>query len=118
MTIQNREAVARYQKLLRCVEEAPDGTFTMASDLQSAVQSATCEMESHLREMDLDAGFHGDAIVDIEALIYAHIIRCNPKIADDIAAIEGFAEHVDGPARDRVKAGIIRDRDFLASLRA
>lgn len=117
MTIQNREAVDKYRNLLRCVEYAPEGTYTFASDVQGAVQSATCSMQGELRELDMDAGFGNDAILDIEASIYAHIKRCNPERADQFAVCEGFGEAMNGPAAERVRAQAARDRASLEAAR-
>ena len=118
MTIQNREQVEAFRNLLRCVEYAPEGTYEFASDIQDSVQASTLKLRDHLRELDLDCGFGSDAIVDIEALIYAHIKRANPEALDQFTVCEGFGAAMNGPAKDRVRAQAERDRDNLAANRA
>lgn len=113
MTIQNRELNRRLSLIERCAEMAPEGTYNEAKKAAQAVEEA---IES-VRKIFLDHGFavnNCDSCRDLEASIYGYLLVSNPD-AYGLMTGEGFGEHIDGPAKARVLANTIRDRDFLRS---
>src|SRR5262245_54532737 len=114
MTILNRELNRRLSNLERCADLAPEGTFARAKDAAEAIDEASNAIMAALRER----GFHAlndDRLRDLEAAIYGYLLEGNPEEYGLLTG-EGFGEHVDGPAGERVMANTIRDRDFLRGM--
>lgn len=115
MTIHNYQLCDRLSKLERCAEMAPAGTYETATRAALTVDEA---IES-VRKIFQGNGFKAngsDPCRDLEAAIYGFLTTSNPHYASDFAASEGFGEHIDGPAGDRVLAQTIANRDSLLEL--
>jgi hypothetical protein len=111
MTIRNTELNRRLGYLQNCAEKAPEGTYEEAKRAAAAVDQA---IES-VRTIFRDHGFAAngtDPCRDLEASIYGFLLVSNPN-AYGLLTGEGFGEHVDGPAGERVLANAIRDRDVF-----
>lgn len=111
MTIRNQELNRRLSNLESCAENAPEGAYEQAKAVAKIVGNAAKGLLSALRAAGLKAK-NSDSLRDIEAAIYGYILDSNPE-AYGLITGEGFGEHIEGPARDRVIAQASRDRDFL-----
>jgi hypothetical protein len=114
MTIRNRELNERLCNLERCAELAPEGTYVRSKEAVDTVRAAMDAIEAVFKDANFNVD-HCDGARDLEATLYGYLLANNPE-EYELYAAEGFGEHVDGPARERVMANTIRDRDFLASL--
>lgn len=98
-----------------CRQEAPEGMFTAACELSGIIGDTCDELIKTLNA----AGYkteNCDGIREIEALIYDWVRRSNP---DNLvfAEAEGFGRAIQTEAAPRVRAQLIRDRDFIRSTR-
>lgn len=114
MTIENRKLNNRLGHLERCAEKAPDGTYENANAAE-AIGEAANAIRNVFRKHGFKAS-NNDNLRNVEVALYAYLLASNP---DNNALItgEGFGEHVDGPAGERVLAQTIRDRDALSRMR-
>src|ERR1700724_836620 len=102
-----RDLNNRLTNLERCVEVAPEGSYLRAADAVVAIGEAAEGIMKALRGYGFKAPGH-DGLRSLEAAIYGYLLDNNP---DEYGLItgEGFGEHVDGPAGERVLANAIRD---------
>lgn len=109
-----RRANDRLTHLERCAQLAPEGTFDRAKDAAEAIGEASQGILDALRSRGFKV-HNDDRLRNLEAAIYAYLLEANPHECGLVVG-EGFGEHVDGPAGERVMAGVIRDRDQLRKL--
>jgi hypothetical protein len=102
MTIQNRQLNDRLSRLQRCAELAPEGTYTEAKSAAQAVDEAIEAVRSIMREHGFKVN-GTDPCRDLEAAVYGYLLISNPD-AYGLITGEGFGEHVDGPAGERIMA--------------
>lgn len=112
MTIQLRELHIRLSNLQRCAEKAPDGTYDVAKRAALAIEDSIESVRSIFRGYGFKVD-NTDRCRDLEAAIYGYLLASNRE-SYGLTTGEGFGEHVDGPAGERVIAQAIRDRDSLA----
>lgn len=105
-----------FTRIERAAEEAPEGTFEQTKRVAEAVGDASKAVMAALRDHDLVA-LNGDKLREVEAMIFGYLVAGNPLVADELAAAEGFAEALDGPAAQRVRDQLVRDRDALTAAR-
>jgi hypothetical protein len=114
MTIYHPKANERLSNIERCAELAPAGTYERAKAAKAVIDEVAdsiftiCKAHGFkLRGMD---GYR-----DIEAQLYVLLADSNP---DEYGLItgEGFGAAMDGPARERVLAQTVRDRDALTRI--
>jgi len=98
-----------------CVDDAPEGTYEAAKDLNLAIGEAMDGLMSAIRGQGLLADNSGLAF-ELESAMYEYVKRSNPG-STIFPVSEGFGEAMDGPARERVIAQAIANRDFIASLK-
>lgn len=116
MTIQNRELNRRLTNLEDCAREAPEGAYDDVKATTEAIGDIANNIMQTLRAVGLKAP-GDDSLRDIEAAIYGYILRNNPD-AYGLIAGEGFGEHVNGPARQRILATAAANVEFFRSLRS
>lgn len=114
MTILNREMNEALGNLEECAREAPAGCYEEAKAVVELIDEAARELMSSIRALGLKAP-GDDSMRNVEVALYAYIRNANPE-AYGLMTGEGFGEHMQGPARERVMANCIRDRVFLASV--
>lgn len=114
MTIANRDANQRLSNLEQCAQEAPEGTYQLAKDVVALIEEASRDLMKNLKALGLKAP-GDDRLRNLEVATFGYIADCNPE-AYSLITGEAFGEHIQGPARERVMAGCIRDRDFLRGL--
>lgn len=103
-----------FAKFRACIVDAPDGTHEQAKKL-SYVLGETCDrLMEEIRSLGLKAN-NCDLIYALEAAMYDYVKKSNPD-ATVFPLAEGFGEHVNGPARERILSQTKRDRDFFASV--
>jgi hypothetical protein len=117
MTIRRHIDASELNKRLgyveRCAETAPEGTYRDARELGALFDDISREVFSLARAR----GFlihNDDRYREVEAVLYGWISAANP---DRFATAEGFGEHVDGPAGERIIAQAARDRDAFNAAR-
>lgn len=98
--------------LERCTEEAPDGAYEHAKALRALIGETADRLMADLRALGYQAD-NCDLIREVEAVIYGYVKDSNPERSDLITA-EGFGEHIDGPAGQRVRQ---QAADNIAALR-
>lgn len=96
-----------------CCDDAPSRTHEDAKELNFILGDAVDELMFKLREVGFKAN-NNDLAFELEAGLYAYVKASNPD-KDVFPLAEGFGEAMNGPARERVIAQTIRDRDFLAN---
>lgn len=104
----------RLTHLERCAQMAPDGTYQRAKDAAAAIADASNGILDSLRSHGFAAP-NGDQLRDLEAAIYGYLLDGNPADHNGLAVGEGFGEHIDGPASDRVMANTVRDLLFFTA---
>lgn len=110
----------RLNNLESCADNAPAGTYEEGKRIARAIGDAI----EGVRGVFKAAGFQADGSDNcrtLEALIYAYFVASNESddaVFSALCVSEGFGDAMNGPARDRVLAQTIRDRDFLARHRA
>lgn len=102
----------RLNLLERCAEKAPPETYEEARELRDLIAETMDTFMAGALRLGLKAP-GDDTAREVEAVLYGYIREANPIMS---AVIEGFGEHVDGPAGARVIAGAARDRLALAAL--
>ncbi len=100
----------RYNYLERCAEKAPDGTYALSKATVETIGEIADDIMRRVRALGLRAN-NCDGIREVEAVIYGYVADANPD--SELRVGEGFGEHVDGPAGERVLAQAVRDRDFI-----
>jgi hypothetical protein len=93
-----------------CIENAPAGTYEDEKLIRHLIGDCADRLMEGLKALGLDTP-NCDQIREVEAVMYGYVRDANPL---NVAAAEGFGMAMDGPARERVIAGAIRDRDFLS----
>lgn len=119
MTIRDQDMNRRLERLERCAEKAPEGTYGTAKDIIATLDLIMDEIMGRCQR----AGFKAsgtDHARNLHVELYRYFIESNSQIAmaDTLTVSEGFGEHVDGPAGDRVLAQAVRDLAALRSLQA
>lgn len=116
MAIVDRQMNRRLGYLERCAERAPEGTYQEASNATMALGAVMDDIRETFKEFGFSA-LGDDRARNLEVAIYAFLLESNPS-AYGLLTGEGFGEHVDGPAGERVMAQAIRDRDAVGRLAA
>ena len=111
MTIQNRNLNNRLSNLETCAERAPDGTYQDAKDTVEAISNIANNVMHTLSAAGLKVT-GDDRLRNLEVAVYEYIVALNP---DRFASAEGFGEHIQGPAGERILDNTVRDRDFLVT---
>lgn len=115
-----RELNDRLTRLERCAERAPEHTYDQAKAAAAAIGDASQGILDAFRRHGFKV-HNNDRLRNLEAAIYGFMLEANPDACGLITG-EGFGEHIDGPAGERVMANAIRDRDVIkrtqAALRA
>lgn len=114
MTVYNREFNRRLTRLERCAETAPEGMYKEARDAVAVINDISGFVLSRVR----DGGFkvnNDDRLRDLEAAIYQYMVEANPMA---FGVAEGFGEHIDGPAGQRVYAQAVRDSEAMKALQS
>lgn len=106
----------RLTKIERAAEQAPAGTFLRTKDVADAVSDASNAVMEALKDRGFTA-LNNDRLRELEAMIYGYLLAGNPGVRDELAAAEGLADALDGPAAERVLAQLTRDRDAAISAR-
>lgn len=116
MTISRHVATLNKQLgfIERCAEVAPEGTYQRAKDAAAAIAEASESIMEVLRSYDFEAPGN-DTLRNIEAAIYGYLRHNNPDECGLITG-EGFGEHIDGPAGERILAQTVRERDELRAI--
>ena len=96
-----------------CADEAPDGTYEDCKRLRDFIGEIADEIMRRGRKEFNIPTTGTDAMHNVEATIYDYLKGCDPNFGR-YAVAEGFGEHVNGPARERVLANTVRDRDAFA----
>lgn len=100
----------------RCAEKAPEGTYQRAKDAANAINDASQGILDALRAHGFKVR-NDDRLRNLEAAIYGYLLEANPD-ESGLMTGEGFGQHIDGPAGDRILANTIRERDVLAKIRS
>lgn len=116
MTIQNRELNERLGNIETCAREAPEGTYDRAKQAAEVISDCAESIIEIFQAADFKI-IGNDRLRDIEAAIYGLMLHQNPE-EYGLQTGEGFGAAMDGPARERVLAQTIRDRDSLARVRS
>ncbi len=106
----------RLGNLETCADQAPERTFEQSKRAVEAVHECSNAILREIRARGFRA-LNDDRLRCLEAVLYGYLLEGNPD-AGDLIAGEGFGAAMDGPARERVLAGILRDRDFIEQGRA
>jgi len=112
----NREMEAALRNFKQCADEAPKGTYEDAKQLNNVVGNACDQLMKDIRALGLKADAC-DLIFEVEAAIYDYVKRSNPE-SSLFPVAEGFGSAMAGPARDRVLAQTVSNRDFLRGIGA
>jgi hypothetical protein len=110
-THQLRNALSDFKS---CADQAPEGCYDHAKELNAAIGEACRSIMSELRALGLKAS-PNDLAFDLEAAIYDYAKRSNPD-ATVFPTAEGFGSSLAGPARERVLAQATQYRDALRNL--
>ncbi|MGS0567052.1 hypothetical protein [Xanthomonas oryzae] len=97
----------------RCADESPAGTYEQAKELAELIGRIADDLIRGLRAIGMQAD-NCDGIREVEAVIYGWIKNSNPD-ATVFPTAEGFGDSLGGPARERVLAQAVQNRDFLQS---
>jgi hypothetical protein len=114
MTLRNRELHNRLTNLQECAANAPEGTYERAKEAACVINDCA----ETIFEIFKAANFKltgTDGFRDIEAALYGLMLESNPT-EYSLQTGEGFGAAMDTPARARVIAQTIRDRDQLKAL--
>jgi hypothetical protein len=106
----------RLTKVERAAEQTPAGTFMRTKDVAAAVGDASNAVMAAFKAHGFTA-LNNDRLREVEAMVFGYLLAGNPGVHDELAAVEGFADAMDGPAGERVRAQLIRDREVLAAAR-
>lgn len=109
-TTELRNALSNFKS---CADQAPEGSYEHAKDLNEAIKEACTGFMRKLRAL----GFKADACdmaFDLEAALYDYAKRSNPD-ATVFPTAEGFGSSMDRLERERVLAQAISNRNFLAA---
>ncbi|MGY3581457.1 hypothetical protein ACVIGB_000473 [Bradyrhizobium sp. USDA 4341] len=106
----------RLTRIERAAEEAPAGTFMRTKDVADAVGEASNAVMAALKSHGFTT-LNNDRLREVEAMLLGYLLAGNPGVHDELAAAEGFADALDGPAAARVRTQLIRDREALAAVR-
>lgn len=109
-TTELRNALSNFKS---CADQAPEGCYENARDLNEAIKEACTGFMRELRALGLKANAC-DMAFDLEAALYDYAKRSNPD-ATVFPTAEGFGSSMDRPERERVLAQAIRNRDLLAA---
>lgn len=111
-----RELNSRLGHIETCSENAPKGTFEIATEFNEAMNETFAALIESFRSR----GFHvpvNDGMREIEAMVAGFILASDKD--DLLASAEGFGKLIyegDADSNKRVIAGIERDRDFLRGM--
>lgn len=109
MTIHNRELNNRLGYIERCADVAPQGMYEIARNASAVIDIVSNHLLTTMRAHGFNV-LNDDRLRNIEVAVYGYLVEANPGM---LADAEGFGEHVDGPAGERVLANAKRDRDAL-----
>ena len=116
MTIRDREMAARFDNFETCAEIAPERTYEQAKELRRLIGETVDNLIREFQRAGVPVN-NCDGARNIEVAIYRWLVESNPGDGAFHAA-EGFGDHSQGPAGERVIANCIRDRDFIEKMRA
>lgn len=118
MTIPKFTPVAEYSDRLsnleHCAQHAPKGAYEEAKRAVECMDEAIEGVRRTLREHGFKADGN-DMCRTLESVIYWFLTESNPEKLGLITG-EGFGEHLQGPAGERVMANTIRDMECLRRL--
>lgn len=110
-----REWNRRLGLIERAAEMAPDRTYEEAKAAHVAVETAMDAIEEAFRENGFKhAG--DDRARNMAACLYRYLIESNPE-AYGLMTAEGFGEHIDGPAGERIMAQTVANRKLFDSFK-
>lgn len=110
MTQQTINAAAAFDErrnLGHCADEAPSGAYEGAKKIDACINEAIEGVRDTFKSFGFKADGN-DACAMLEGAIYWFFKYSNPD-NNDTALGEGFGEHLQGPAGERVMAQCIRD---------
>lgn len=116
MTIRDREMAARFDNFEVCAETAPARTYEQAKAVRHLIGKTVDHLIREFQRAGVPVN-NCDGARNIEVAIYRWLVESNHDNATFPTA-EGFGEHSQGPAGERVIANCIRDRDFIEKMRA
>lgn len=105
---------AELSKFETCASDAPQGTCEDAKALNAFFSDLFEFARTELAKLDLKIP-NDDRYREVEAVFYGAIKSANPD-STMFPIAEGFGAAMDGPARERVLAQAVRDRDFIRSM--
>ncbi len=110
------DALDAYRAFREAIESAPEGVFERAKEINGFLDQSFFTMESLSSAYDLTLD-KSDNMFEIETIVFDMLRRNNPN--DEIESAIGFGRTLlDYPeSRERVIAGLERDRDFIRSVR-
>ncbi|UIS25273.1 hypothetical protein [Erythrobacter phage vB_EliS-L02] len=113
------EIAEDYNNFRTAMDEAPSGLFEATRAMFRSLDDGVGDL---LKGFDADGLVYDncDQIFEIEALLFDMLRRKNPILQSEIASAIGLGETLSTASREvreRVLAGLERDRDFLASLK-
>jgi hypothetical protein len=115
MTITRSAASTAFQRF-RTVADAPDGTFVWEKGVLQMIGDVTDDIIYRARARGLEVD-NSDGAFNLEVEIYDYLRSTNEE---RFMGGEGYGKAIDMADRDgveRINAGLIRDRDFLASMK-
>jgi hypothetical protein len=114
MTITRSITATQFQNFLNAYD-APKGVFEDAKAIRDTIGYLADETLSKAQALGLNV-CNSDGIFNLEIEIYGYLRRDNE---DRFVGAEGYGETIgdaDEATRERINAGLIRDREFLASV--
>lgn len=106
-----RDALTKFKA---CADESPEGCYEDAKAINTLIGETCDRLMREVRALELKASAT-DLAFDLECAIYDYIKRSNPSVTLFVTA-ESFGSGMDSPARERVLAQAIRNRDSLRAL--
>lgn len=108
-----------YRNFRTAVDEAPEGTFEASKAFYRALDDSVRVL---LKSFDAGGLVYDkcDQIFEIEVMLFAMLRDNNPLYRNEIESAIGLGETLSTGSPElcaRVLAGLIRDRDFIASMK-
>lgn len=115
MTITRSTTSTAFQRLLTCVEEAPEGMFQDAKDIRDMIGYIADETIRKAQALGLEV-CNSDGAFNLEVEIYGYIRDKNEARLMSAEAFGKSMDEADDDLRKRIIAGLERDRAFLAGM--
>jgi hypothetical protein len=114
----NASAINRdFQHFETACESAPLGTFDQAKDIGQMIGEQCDAFLAAAKAMGLDV-CNCDGIREIECMMFAMLREKNPDSQIEQGIGLGQTLNMHPESADRVITGLVRDRDFLASVKS